>query len=88
MVEKSVEIVNRAGIHTRPASLIVKTAARFKSEIYIGKDGYEVNAKSIIGVMTLAASKGTFLNVKADGVDEVDSVNALVELITTGFGEP
>ena len=88
MTEKEVEIINRAGIHTRPASLIVKTAARFKSEIYIGKDGYEVNAKSIIGVMTLAASKGTILLIKADGIDESDSVNALCELISSGFGEP
>ena len=71
MTEKQVEIVNRAGIHTRPASLIVKTAAKFKSEIYIGKDGYEVNAKSIIGVMTLAAAKGSFLLIKATGTDEL-----------------
>ncbi|OGU58895.1 MAG: phosphocarrier protein HPr [Ignavibacteria bacterium GWF2_33_9] len=88
MTTKEVEIVNRAGIHTRPASLIVKTAARFKSEIYIGKDGYEVNAKSIIGVMTLAASKGTVLLIKAYGDDESDCVDALIELISSGFGEP
>jgi phosphocarrier protein len=88
MTEKHVEIVNRAGIHTRPASMIVKTSARFKSEIFIGKDGYEINAKSIIGVMTLAASKGTVLTIKANGIDEQECVNALYDLISSGFDEP
>lgn len=87
MTEKQVEIVNRAGIHTRPASMIVKTAAKFKCDIFIGKDGYEINAKSIIGVMTLAASRGTILNIKANGIDELECVEELTNLISTGFGE-
>lgn len=88
MTEKQVEIVNRAGIHTRPASMIVKTAAKFKCEIFIGKDGYEINAKSIIGVMTLAASKGTILTIKANGIDENECVEEMTKLISSGFGEP
>jgi phosphocarrier protein len=88
MFEQEVEIKNRAGMHTRPASMIVKVAAKFKSEVYIEKEGINVNAKSIIGVMTLAASKGTKLTIKAEGNDEQDAVNAICELINDGFGEP
>lgn len=88
MVEKEVEIVNRAGIHTRPASLIVKTAAKFKSEIYLIKDGFGINAKSIIGIMTMGASKGTKLIISADGEDEQAAVKELSDLISSGFGEP
>lgn len=88
MIEKEVEIVNRAGIHTRPASLIVKTAAKFKSEIYLVKDGFGINAKSIIGIMTMGASKGTKLIISADGEDEQQAVEELSELISSGFGEP
>ncbi|MCE5304292.1 MAG: HPr family phosphocarrier protein [Chloroherpetonaceae bacterium] len=87
MYEKEVKIVNRAGLHTRPASMIVKTAAKFNSEIYISNNGYSINAKSIIGVMTLAASIGTSLLIRANGDDEIDAVNTLVELIAQGFGE-
>ncbi len=87
MYEKEVKIVNRAGLHTRPASMIVKTAAKYNSEIYISNNGYSVNAKSIIGVMTLAASIGTNLLIRAEGPDEVEAVESLVELISQGFGE-
>jgi len=87
MYEKEVKIINRAGLHTRPASMIVKTAAKFNSDIYINNNGYTVNAKSIIGVMTLAASIGTNLIIRAEGKDEKEAVEALVELISQGFGE-
>jgi phosphocarrier protein len=87
MFEKEVKIINRAELHTRPASMIVKTAAKFSSEIYISNNGYSVNAKSIIGVMTLAASIGTNLLIRAEGKDETEAVDALVELISQGFGE-
>lgn len=87
MNEKEVKIINRAGLHTRPASMIVKTAAKFNSDIYIYNNGYAVNAKSIIGVMTLAASIGTNLIIRAEGKDEKEAVEALVELISQGFGE-
>lgn len=88
MFEIEVEIVNRAGIHTRPASLIVKTAAKFRSEVYLLKDGFGINAKSIIGVMTMGAGKGTKLTISADGEDEEEAAKALYELISNGFGEP
>lgn len=87
MYEKEVKIINRAGLHTRPASMIVKTAAKFNSDVYINNNGYTVNAKSIIGVMTLAASIGTNLIIRAEGKDEKEAVEALVELISQGFGE-
>lgn len=88
MVEVEVEITNRAGIHTRPASLIVKTAAKFKCEVFLNKDGYGINAKSIIGVMTMGAGKGTKLTICTEGEDEEEAAKALSELISSGFGEP
>jgi phosphocarrier protein len=87
MFAKETEIKNRAGMHTRPASMIVKAAAKYKCDVFIEKDGINVNAKSIIGVMTLAAAKGTKLTIKANGPEEEQAVNSLVELIESGFGE-
>ena len=69
MVEREVTIQNRAGLHTRPAAALVKTAAKYKSDFYIYKDGMEINGKSIIGVMTLAAEQGARLILKFDGTD-------------------
>lgn len=88
MVEVEVEIINRAGIHTRPASLIVKTAAKFKCEVFLIKDGFGINAKSIIGVMTMGAGKGTKLIITTEGEDEQEAAQAMSELISSGFGEP
>lgn len=87
MTEKTIEIVNKAGIHTRPAAMIVKLAARFKSDIYLIRDGFSINSKSIIGVMTLAAEFGAKLLVRADGLDENDAVIEMSKLFETGFGE-
>ena len=64
MIEREVTIVNRSGLHTRPAAALVKTAAKFKSDFFITKDGMEINGKSIIGVMTLAAEQGAKLMLK------------------------
>ena len=86
-VERSVKIVNEAGIHARPAAEIVKTAARFKSEITIVKDGLDVNAKSIMGVMMLAAECGSTVLLKADGEDAQAAVDAIAQVIESGFGE-
>jgi phosphocarrier protein HPr len=61
MINKRVKIVNRAGLHTRPAAMIVKIASKYKSQFFISKDGYRINGKSIIGVMTLAAAQGSEL---------------------------
>ena len=86
-VQRSVQIVNEAGIHARPAAEIVKTAARFKSDITIVKDGLDVNAKSIMGVMMLAAECGSTIMLSAQGEDEQAAVDAIAAVIAAGFGE-
>ncbi len=88
MIEREVTIRNRAGLHTRPAASIVKTAAKFKSEFWIEKDGMEINGKSIIGVMTLAAEQGSTLLLRFDGPDENEAFTAMEQLFESGFGEP
>ena len=87
MIEREVTITNRSGLHTRPAATLVKTAARFKSEFYIYKDGMEINGKSIIGVMTLAAEQGSTLLLRFEGVDETEASVAVVSLFESGFDE-
>jgi phosphocarrier protein HPr len=81
------EIVNALGLHARAAAQFVSLAAKFESEIYVEKDGYEVNGKSIMGVMTLAAPQGSTLIVKAIGGDAENAVEQLGELIKNKFGE-
>ena len=87
MVEREVIIKNRAGLHTRPAALLVKTAAKFKSEFLIYKDGMEINGKSIIGVMTLAAEQGSKLVLRFVGEDEEEAASAVIGLFERGFDE-
>ena len=87
MLTREVTVRNRAGVHTRPASMIVREASRFASEFVIKKDGYEINGKSIIGVMTLAAEQGATLELLFDGPDEEAAADALEELFERGFGE-
>ena len=87
MIEGSAEVTNSLGIHARPAAQIVRTASEFDSRICIIFEGDSVSAKSIMGVMTLAASHGTILKVTADGTDEEDALNAILDLIKEGFGE-
>ena len=87
MVERTVQIVNRNGLHARPAAEIVKTSAGFQSEITIVKDGMEVNGKSIMGVMMLAAECGSTLVLRAEGADADAAVEALATLIANRFGE-
>jgi phosphocarrier protein HPr len=86
-VERNVQIVNEAGIHARPAAEIVKTAARFRSEITIVKDGLDVNAKSIMGVMMLAAECGSTVTLRAIGDDAQEAIDAIAGVIENGFGE-
>jgi phosphocarrier protein len=74
-------------MHARPAAQLVRLAAGFQSEIRLEKDGTEVNGKSIMGVMMLAAECGSTVRVRADGPDEADAVAAIVALIADGFGE-
>jgi phosphocarrier protein HPr len=80
-------IKNRLGLHARAAALLVKTANRFVSEITIEKDGVEVNGKSIMGILMLAASKGTKITVKVNGKDSTQAVQVLGKLIEDKFGE-
>lgn len=87
MIERQVTIKNRAGLHTRPAAALVKTAARFQAEFFIQRDSFEINGKSIIGVMTLAAEQGSTLILKFDGPDEEEAAAAVVALFERGFDE-
>ena len=87
MIVKEVIVKNKAGLHTRPAASVVKLASRFKSDFYIEMQGVEINAKSIIGVMSLAAPKGTNLTLKSDGDDADEAARQLVEFFEQGFGE-
>ena len=86
-VEREVEIVNRAGLHARPAAAFVKVAGRFSSNILVEKDGLEVNGKSIMGVLMLAAEHGSRLRLTAEGDDAEDALDALSELVMCGFEE-
>ena len=87
MITRTITIKNRAGLHTRPAASLVKTAARYKSEFTIIKDQFEINGKSLIGVMTLAAEQGSNLELRFDGPDEEQAADAVVELFERGFDE-
>jgi len=87
MIECEVTVRNRSGLHTRPAAALVKLAAKFQSDFYIEKDGFEINGKSIIGVMTLAAEMGSMLKLIFDGADEAVAAKEISELFDVGFGE-
>jgi phosphocarrier protein len=78
---------NELGLHARPAALFVRLASRFASEITVSKSGVEVNGKSIMGEMMLAAERGSTLEIRADGSDEAGAVEALVALVECGFEE-
>ena len=84
---KDLTIENRNGLHARPAALFVKTSSRFRSEVWVEKDGERVNGKSIMGLMMLAAGKGSVLRVIAEGEDAETVLNELEQLISTRFGE-
>lgn len=86
-VERQVTVVNSHGIHARPAAEIVKTAARFQAHITLVKDDLDVNGKSIMGVMMLAAECGSTITLRADGDDAASAVDALASLIASKFGE-
>ena len=85
--EREVRIENRNGLHARPAAEIVKAASRFKSEVTISRDDMEVNGKSIMGVMMLAAEYGTTLWLRANGDDAEQAVEAIAALVASRFGE-
>ena len=87
MLEQQFTIVNKLGLHARASALFVKTASQFDSDIKVVRDGVEVNGKSIMGIMMLAAAKGTQILLKVAGVDEEQAFQKLGELIGNGFGE-
>ena len=87
VIQREVTIRNRAGLHTRPAAAIVKLASKFDAEFFIIKDGYRINGKSIIGVMTLAAAQGSTLELEFDGPDEAVAMATLVDYFEKGFEE-
>jgi phosphocarrier protein len=86
-ISKNIEIINKLGMHARAAAQFVQLASSFSSHIEIEKDNRRVNGKSIMGVMMLAASKGSEITLYADGEDEVESINKLEELIHNRFNE-
>ncbi len=87
MVERKVEVTNRLGLHARPAAILVQKANKFKSEIRLQKEDLEINAKSILSVMALAAEVGSFVIIKAEGEDEAFAVEELAKLFEEKFGE-
>ncbi len=87
MKEVKLQIKNKLGLHARPAALFVKTAAKFKSDVFIARDSQVVNGKSIMGVMMLAAEKGAELIITANGDDEDDALKKLSELFDRKFDE-
>jgi len=87
MIQKEVAIINQAGMHTRPASMIVKIAAKYKSDFLIAKNDFEVNGKSIIGVMTLAAEQGSKLTLVFNGEDEEALAAEMLDFFEKGFNE-
>lgn len=84
---RSVRIPNQYGLHARPAAEFVKLAGKFRSNVWVKKDDVEVNGKSIMGVMMLAAEHGSEIMIRASGEDAEDAVRALAELVEGGFGE-
>jgi phosphocarrier protein len=87
MTEREIQIVNKNGLHARPAAEIVKVASRFKSDITMVREDLEVNGKSIMGVMMLAAEFGSTLLVRANGPDADEAVKAISDLVANKFGE-
>ncbi len=87
MIERTVKIINKAGLHTRPAATVVKLAAKYKCDFYISRDGMNINGKSIIGVMTLAAEEGAELILSFNGEDEEQAAKEIIEYFERGFDE-
>jgi phosphocarrier protein len=88
IIETEVKVINRAGLHTRPAAGLVKMCSKYRAEIVLSRDGFAINAKSIIGVMTLAAEQGCILQLRAEGDDAEQVVTVLKDYFESGFGEP
>ena len=87
MLRQEIEIINRLGLHARASAKLTQLAGSYTSEVWMSRDGRRVNAKSIMGVMMLAAAKGTSIEFEIDGTDEREAMDAIVELINDKFGE-
>ncbi len=87
MQQREVDIVNKLGLHARASAKLTQLAGRFQCEVWLSRNGRRVNAKSIMGVMMLAAAKGSKIGVETDGTDEVEAMAALAQLIAERFGE-
>lgn len=87
MYSESIEVQNKTGLHARPAAVFVQTAAKFKSAITVEKASKQANAKSILSLLSIGASMGDIISIKAEGEDEKQAVAALAELIKSKFGE-
>ena len=86
-IEKELTIMNRLGLHARPAAMFVRIASRHRAEIWVAKEGEEVNGKSIMGLMMLAAGQGSKLRIRCDGPDADKAMEELEELVKAGFNE-
>ncbi|MBT9590645.1 MAG: HPr family phosphocarrier protein [Thiobacillus sp.] len=87
MQQRDVEIINKLGLHARPSARLTQLASSFKSDVFMARNGRRINAKSIMGVMMLAAAKGSTVTLETNGEDEQEAIDALAGLITSGFGE-
>ena len=87
MLQREVEIVNKLGLHARASAKLTQIAATFQADVWLSRNGKRVNAKSIMGVMMLAAGKGSTITIEADGIDETEAMNALEQLVAARFGE-
>jgi len=87
MLEREIEITNKLGLHARASAKLTQTASRFQAEVWLTRNGRQVNGKSIMGVMMLAAARGTLLHLEVGGADEAEAMAALVALIEDKFGE-
>ena len=88
MITKQITILNKAGLHTRPAATLVKLSSSFKADFFIIKEGYTINGKSIIGVMTLAAEQGSTLELQFEGEDETEACEKICDFFHRAFDEP
>ena len=87
MTSRTVTVVNQLGMHARAAAKFVHLAAKFQAHIRVARDAREMDGKSIMGLLLLAAARGTAIRISAEGADEADAVAALADLVDTGFGE-
>lgn len=87
MMTETVTIVNQLGLHARAAARFVQLAGRFRSKVRVTRDGRQVDGKSIMGILLLAAARGAVITISADGIDEADALSSLAALVKTGFGE-